>query len=476
MILPRLSPRTLIWLYAAAVAALLGYFMFDIPVQLSDSFLNILTVQRRSMTDIVIGNLWNAGYLRPLLFAPIKLVFALSGGDYHAWFRGVHVAQMALTVGLFVALLRVRNWTEAAAAPLAIAGCVTLHTFAGTIREAFPVNGYLTIVDGCLLVALICSSRPRWWSSPVAIVALVVSALTAESGLLVWVVIVAAFAAGWRGVGRGGLVAATACVAAYFVARFFVFHVGTPSMIERSTGFGLQVLDPPQIIARFGAHPLPFYAYNVVASMASVLFAEPRGGVFWVVRGVLARDVEPWTIVNLVACTTLTALIARHILRRRDRWLRWDLEDGDRLTLVFLAVLVANATMGYVYTKDVIMSPAGVFFALAGYISVCELADQVPALPRRAALVASMCLAVCAGSWGIKAVGIHYSLREGARDVRNQWSYVDDWLVKQEIVLNEPRERAVRDALRADALWRLPARPRIVIHWPWPGNWFDNSQ
>ena len=42
--------------------------------------------------------------------------------------------------------------------------------------------------------------------------------------------------------------------------------------------------------ARFGADPLPFYLYNVVTSVLSVLFSEPDRGVFQTVRTWLAGD------------------------------------------------------------------------------------------------------------------------------------------------------------------------------------------
>ncbi|MEQ1572829.1 MAG: hypothetical protein ABL993_01150 [Vicinamibacterales bacterium] len=475
----RIRPATAVWIYAAVVAVLLGYFMLDIPVQLNDSLQNILGVRRRTMWDLVLNQFWSAGYLRPLLFAPIKLVFEASGGHYTAWFRGFHVAQMAFTIGLFVALLRVRTWTDAAAAPLALAACVGLHTFAGTIREAFPINGYLTVIDCCLAAALVAAARPRWWSVPCAVGLLILAALTVESGLLVWVVLIAGFIAGWRGVPRWGVVLATLCVVAYFVTRFAALNTSMPGLSERSTGFGLQILEPAQIIERFGDNPWPLYAYNVGASVGSVLFAEPRAGVFWVVRDVLSRDVEPWTIVNLVACASLTAFIIWFVASGTERWRRWELGHNDQLVAVFVAVLGANAVMNYVYTKDVIMSPAGVFFALAGYAAIRECVGRLEhvsfgALGARRA--ASVCLLICATAWGIKAAGVHFSLRHIARDVRMEWAFVDEWQVKQEITITDPRDRAIVEVLRADALWRRPALPRIDIPWPWPGEWFDTSQ
>jgi hypothetical protein len=71
-------------------------------------------------------------------------------------------------------------------------------------------------------------------------------------------------------------------------------------MMERSSGFGLAILDPEDLIARFGANPLPFYAYNVTASAMSVLFAAtyPARTSALVMYGTYAkwiRDAEyPW--------------------------------------------------------------------------------------------------------------------------------------------------------------------------------------
>lgn len=462
--------------YAALVVSLLAYFMLDVPVQLTDSYSNIIAVQRRPLGELIINNFWNAGYLRPLLFAPIGILYQLSDGNYHAWFRGFHVAQLALTVALFVGMLRVRTAVDMTAVPLALAMLVGIHTFAGTIREAFPVNTFLTVIVCALSATLIASSRWRWWSDPMAVLLLAFCVLTVESGLLVWVILVAGYMAGWRGVSRAGLTASTLAVGAYFAARFWILDVGTPSLMERSAGFGLRVYEPEELVARFGESPWPFYAYNVAASMMSVLFAEPRNGVFWVVRELIALDVEPWTIVNLVACTGLTVVIARHVWIRRERWRRWDLEHSDRLIFVFAGVLAANAAMSYSYAKDVVMSPAGVFFALAGFGAASVWLGELRLRSVHVARFAAVVLLVITTAWGIKAIGVHYSVRDIAWQVRREWAGVDQWLVEQEAVPRTSQERAIKDTLQADALWRRPARPRLKIPWPWPGEWFDTSQ
>ena len=80
--------------YALAVTAVLSYFLLDIPIQLTDSFGNMLKLQGVSLRELVQAEFWQRAYLRPFLWAELKVVFDLANGDYFTWFRGVHVAQV----------------------------------------------------------------------------------------------------------------------------------------------------------------------------------------------------------------------------------------------------------------------------------------------------------------------------------------------------------------------------------------------
>jgi hypothetical protein len=465
-----------VWLYAAVVTVVASYFLYDIPVQLSDSLANILSVHRVTLSESFVDNLYASRYLRPLLFAPIRVIYVAAGDDLTVWFRGAHVVLLALTIAAFVAALQVRTWAQAASAPVALAVLLSMHTFAGTIREAFPVNAYLTIVLCCVLTVLLARSAHRWWSDLGAFLLLAVAALSVESGLLVGVIVVAAYAAGWRGVSRWGVAAAVAGVVAYLGMRYLVLSVGTPGLDERSTGFGLAILDPDAVQARFGANPLPLYAYNVLASVGSVLFAEPRAGVFWIARQLLEGRLEPWIVVNLVACTSITVLLIAHIVRGWARWRHWQLADADRMIVVFGAVLLGNAAMNLVYTKDVIMSPTGALVGLAAAGALAALSDGDASAPARVPLGITALVVVLALSWGIKMTGVHYSLRDGAYNNRKRWAYAESWFEREHTIFASPRERAIKDRLAADALWNRPALPGIQIRWGWPGSWFDTTQ
>ena len=84
------------------------------------------------------------------------------------------------------------------------------------------------------------------------------------------------------------------------------------------------------------------------------------------VRDAMMRQeyVTPRSVLVL-ACTLGSLVVLRYVWRRRARVARPALHRDDQIVFVFLGVTAANAVISYAYTKDVIMSPAGIFFAAA---------------------------------------------------------------------------------------------------------------
>jgi hypothetical protein len=456
--------------YGAMVAAALGHFLLGIPIQLTDSYNNIVKLDA-PWRELLVGEFHQRSYLRPFLFAELKVVHDLSGGNYFAWYRGTHVAQVFVLVALYLSLVRPRTWRDAAIVPLGLAVLLGSHTFFGTVNEAFPVNTFMTILLCCLAAANLVMLRHRWWVDVLAVTLFVVAALTVETGLLVWVILIGGALVGARGVSRAGLGALTALLAAYFYLRFFYLDVGSPGLIERSSGYGFRVLDPDDLIGIFGANPIGFYLYNVAASAMSVLFSEPRNGVFGVTRALATGAPRPFQIVNVVASTCATLVIAAFIRHRARPWLARRFERDDQLVILFVMVLAANSLISYPYTKDVIMSPAGVFFAVATYAAVRWLVTEWPPRPT---LLRSMLIVLCCASlgatWGLRAAGMHLGLRVAGVRVRNDWSYVDDWIAREHRVLPTPRERTLLRDLRHDAIFGHPPLPPLAVV---DSGWFD---
>jgi hypothetical protein len=444
----------------ALVVLGLALALLAIPIQVSDSFGNLLKLST-PWPQFVVQEFTQPSYLRPLLWVQLKAVYDLSGGHYYAWFRGVHVVQVVVLVGLFLHLVRPRTWRDAAAVPLGLAVLVGHHAFTGTVNEAFPINTFLTVVICCLAAATVALGRERPANAVLAVVLFVYAALSVESGLLVFVVFAAAAATGARGVPRAGLIALAVALAGYFALRFAVLDVGTPSLSERSSGFGFSVLDPPDLVRRFSDRRLFFYAYNVVASALSVVFGEPRGGVFRLTDGFRLGAPYPSLLATAMASTAASALIGVFAWRRLSTWRAWQFTRDDRLVVLFLVLLPANAVISFPYTKDVIMSPAAAFMALAACVAARHvLIPAAGASGRVVALAACLLLSI---AWSARLLSLHVELRVAQHKVREEWAYVDDWIALQRLDVSDARAGALREALRDDAL--IVRRPAGELAW-----------
>jgi hypothetical protein len=288
--------------------------------------------------------------------------------------------------------------------------------------------------------------------------------LTLESGLLVWFVAVAAWAAGWRGISVRGLSVMTVLFIGYGYLRFVHLATGVPSLTERSSGYLLEMLEPEELERRFGSQPLWFYAYNVLASAGSVLFAEPRSGVFETVSAWLNDRPLRRELLLVATSVVTTGLIAwtavLHIVRRRP------MGDTARFIVVFVVVLAANATLSFAYTKDEIMSVAGVFYALAAFGAMRELATSAGL---RVATVAASALLVgaLATGWSVRAAGVHYVLRSQAIKHQIDWVQLLGQWHRQDRWPTDPAEEQLLLRLHADAVHiKLPNTRIGRPDWP----------
>jgi len=458
--------RRVAWLVAMITALALSHDVMRKPIQVSDSLVELLHAQESpSVFATFHAGTRQGDYLRPLRLVQIKAVFDASNGRFRLAYGGFNALLLIAALLLFVRALRVETWTDAAAAAFAITVLTGLHTFRGTVREAFPINHFLEIVVLCLLVFNLARSRGGWWVDLIACLAFVVASLTLESGLLVWVVVVTASACGMRGISRRGVVAMTVLLAGYFWVRFVSLAISPPGFDERSSGFLLRMLEPDELEATFGSNPWPFYAYNVATSMASVLFSDPDGGIFEIARAWRQGDVPPRLYLGVASSIMATGLIAWTVVSRL-RTRSSDMRPGDGgLLVVAGAVLVANALMSYAYTKHEIMSVAGAFYALAAFVAARHALSRVslqrPGFPRALAVVM---MAVMASVWAFRSAGVHHMLRQQAFKQRTEWVSV------------QPSSDGSPQGRRAEAITRQLKSAALSTRVPNPGlfpRWMD---
>jgi hypothetical protein len=476
---PERSRRAVLAL-AAVLAAAIAYDLWRMPVQVSDSLNEILDAQASPSIATSFGNaIGTTSYLRPLRIAQIKALFDLADGQhYRLVYRGFHALLMVLLIWLFVRALPVDSPLDAAAAAIALTVLTGLHTFLGFLREAFPINHFLEIavlVMVALNLTLSDGGLPRvgsrgWLIDLLAGITFAFAALTLESGVLIWVVIATAWIAGLRGVSTRGLVFVTALLAGYFVLRFWYLDTGLPSLTERTSGFFLERLEPKEIQQRFGDRRLVFYAYNVAASLLSVLFSEPRDGLFAATRAWRGGDVHPFAYLTVLSSLGMTMVM----LWAGGRWLRVrvPLGRGGRLAIVAVVIIVANAALSFSYTKDDIIAVAGVFYAIAAFTAVRSTLEFAQAGGFVRAAVVSLAMLALASAWAMRSSGVHHVMNDHAFRARNDWAELPIRWRQEGRWPTDAAPLALIERLRDAALDAEVPNPQMAPEWR--GQWYGD--
>jgi len=425
-------PAALAACAAAAVLAVgVGHDLVHMPLQVSDSLSLLLdaALSPSAWSDFR-AHLSDVAYFRPLYYAMNTVVAHLGGGEYALAYRVFHAASVLAFALLFVRALQIRDSVMLAAAPFALTVFFGIHTFLGTVKEIYPTNHFLQVALLAMLALNLTQSKGGLLVDLALWLTFALAALTLESGLLVWVVIAAAWLTGMPGASRRAVTGATVLLAAYAVVRFGMFNTGLPTIEERSTGFLLGMLSPEQVRARFGENLTLLHLYNFVSSALSVLLSEPRSGVWAFVRAIRGDQVAPRHFIQIGASLFATGLVVAYVISRLRSGVRRPQTLADRHTVIFALMLAGNASICYVYTKDEIMSVAGGFYALPVFGAAVHFLREWPGRRRSWAATAVVCALFIAGSsaWAIRAVGVHRVLRSQAFVQRNDWTRLErEW-------------------------------------------------
>ena len=461
------GPRIAAYALALIAAAVIACELLWMPVQSSDSLGELLDAQSSpSIWSSFSGAFGTTAYLRPFRIGQIKALFDAAQGQYYwAVFRGFHALLLFATIVLFVRALRVSTTVDVSAMTFALLVLIGIYTFRGLVREAFPINHFLEMVFACLVALNLARSRGGLWVDLAAALTFTAAALTLESGLLVWVVAVASWLVGWRGISMRGIVLMTALLCGYFGFRFVYLDTGVPALSERSAGYLLEMLDPPQLQEQFGSQPLWFYGYNVLASISAVLFSEPQDGIFEMVSNWVNHRPLPRVLIPVSMSIITTGLFAWVAIRRLRGVV--PIDDTARMLIVFLSVLAGNATLSYAYAQDEIMSVAGVFYALAAFGVMREALLASATLSRPACVASVLALTVLAAGWAIRGGGLHYVLRSQALKHQIDWVELPGRWRRAHNWPDDPSAQHLILQLRRDAVqMTLPNTRRGGPEWP----------
>jgi hypothetical protein len=467
------GPRFAAYLFAGIVAFSFAHDLMRKPIQVSDSLQELLDVQQSpSLWATFVAHSPRGPFVRPLRQVQIKTLFHLANGRYQLAFRGFHAFLIGLLLFLFVRALQVQTWTDCATAVFAVTVLTGLHTFRGTVREAFPINQYLEVVVFCLVALNLAQARSGWWVDLAANATFVVASLTLESGLMVWVVAVSAWACGMRGVSGRGIAAMTILHGGYLWFRFVALSVpGVGLDIGRDSGFGATMLSPDELQRRFGDNPFPLYAYNAVTSVLSVLFSDPDRGVFHTIRTWREGTMPARLYIATIPSVVTTGLIAWFAVTRVRARAWTSPTRHDQLMFVFAAVLIANAPFAYAYAKHEIISVAGAFYAFAAYVATRHAigsgGPKAPGYQGQGVARVALCLLLgaLAAAWAFRSAGVHHMLQTQAYRERLEWARLDPERIAERGYPSDVRARALAAQLRRDALDLRIANPNLLPAW-----------
>jgi hypothetical protein len=467
--------------YALALtfAFTLCYFLVQMPLQVSDDVTNMMGAEAQSARELIASELRpGSTYFRPMLTLALNATFETghATGQYFLTAKAVQVAQVVALLLLFARLLRVESRADFAAASVAIVAAIGMHTFFGTVHELYPVNTFMTILLCCVGVLVVCDGAPSAWRDLAAVSLFVAAIFTIETGILVWAIALVGFAAGFRGVSIRGLGAMTVVLVGFVALKFVVLSGEVPGLDQRSASFGFRSYSPPELAAAFSDRRLVFYTANVVSSIVTVFAAEPRAGLWRFVRTIVQGEVPaPAMLLNVITSAASSLLMFWFIRTRFGDWRQLRFERADRFVLVFLAVAFVNACVSFPYTKDVIVSPAGLLFPLALYPALRAVLRRVENEHRRGvAVAAALALGLLSLGWTLRAAALPYGLLRTAYDYQQEWVHVDGWLVEQGLTAYTPQQRAIIDHLRREALSMEVPNRLVVGGWmSWAEQLFD---
>lgn len=461
----RVTPGAAAFLMTAALASALAQSVYRIPVQVSDSLEpTVLSAGAESTAALFLrtGLHASATTLRPLRYVQARWLLEVAewtGRSYGEILRGAHCALLIGMMFLFTSTAGVRCWRQVAALGVALTVLTGLHTFAGMMREAYPVNHFAEVAFCALAVLALARRAPSAAVDLAVAMMLAFCLLLVESGVLIWVVVVSCATLGLPGMRSRTVAIATGILIGYVGLRV-ALGIGASGIGAHASGFGAAFYSPDQLRQRFGPHPLAFVTYNVIGAALSVLLSEPRSGVYQLAASLASGTMSPVVVLNMTSSAAMTMAIA-WVIRSAARTRPRDWSAHERTAVIAAVVLAANAAMCAAYIKDEILSVAGVFYALAAFAATDAVLQRLDAAGARRAGVAllTIAMAVTTSIWAFRAAGVHYQLRIAAFRARNEWTEVPT--DSQALT----RQSEITRRLKAEALSRRVTSPSFLPPW-----------
>ncbi len=456
-----------------SISIALAYWSFRAELPYMDMFRSLDYVGRRTWLGMASDTFSGTAEFRPLYFVVLKLLHGLAGPS-QILLRTAQMALVLVNLLLFRSLVGSRSVAAATGFTVGVFCFVGLHTSGFMFASALTPYAAL-IVNALVFASLLWARRDRdrltdWAVGAMSVVALllieygvVVPMMWALAGLLR--LGSARRRTGWLALG---------VIAAYGLLRILTNSTPIPGPFYTESGFLFQEHFSVEAQGElFGEHVCAFYLYNVSATILTVLFSEPRAGVYRgleaLVHGVSA---QPWQIINWATSAVSTLLIGVWLVR-------WSGLRADRRRLLALGAVVfaGNCLLGYLYTRDRIPTLAGAVYAVFLAVAVADLVRSRARLqPGYRRVLATVLLVALGLGWGMRTVGTIVRARDQAWAVKDEWTDRYEHLEPSIFAGTPPDDRRtdeLLEELRRRGVARTLPDPRQDPDWT--REWFQRT-
>jgi hypothetical protein len=470
-------------LWAAVITALLSAGLAQLSWPFVDLYNNFYNATSMSWGETIRYAFGGGLEYRPLLIIGVKLAHQLAG--LRVWFyQTLVIVQLAAILGSLLWIFGATTPTRAAAACIALACVIGLHTSRVLLMFA-PLNAHsfgVLLLLAAIVLALSTSSRVNeWLFLPLTLFALL---LLESGGLIVAVTLVL-----WRMKAPGATgraVLGTLVAAAVYLAIRFGVGAQVAASTYTETGLGFEDVGAERLAEIFRAAPWLLWVYNVVASFLTVAASEPRAGKYLFVASLLHGHVPVWMYIHVISSLLTSGLIVY-------AWRTSRISDpADRaIAAAGVTLVLLGSALGFLYTRDRIAVSAGIGYAMLVYVALAVILEDLKGPPVSAEATApkegphlpdgtegrllpggtrrpsrsvtgfvTVCVTLIAIGWVIRTGECYAQLRDAG------WENHQEWTTRYESLGGYTRPQTdVLAILRSGALAHVPDDPRDDPAW-----------
>jgi hypothetical protein len=396
-----------LYLISLILISALCYAVYVTPLNVNDFLMHLFLFETQSLyksfhrafIDPPAGTDW-----RPLQLLTGHIIYNyLAEGHEHLVFKGMLVACLLVTGGLFVRLLKVATWPDVLAGVIALFVLLGHHTFGGAVEGVYPygVEIILLACEFAVLNILLRRQNSAAWDI-VAIAISIFAILLNEKGGLVGVTYIVGSVLRLPG---GSIRSAAVLFAAYLAIVCFRFTWVSPLFV---------------LAEKRASQGYTNALFDAAAPILNILISDPRFGAFRTIPQALRG--ASWAIVYLSGSLLLSALIivwAWSALRQAKGSYSQEL----KVAAILPFLLLGSAMFGPFSPKDYVP-----IMALAGYAVVSFYALKwlfAETFRARQPVVYSALIVLGAGlavTWSIRATGLFYYLRQVSFAYQYEWA------------------------------------------------------